>query len=141
MPYKDPEARRAAVRAYYQKNKVTLNKARRTRYENNREHFIELSKANEQRNKRQRNEYRKTRVRNHKLKAIEYLGGSCQRCGGKFDSCVYDFHHKHPSEKEFEPSVLLNYTWDRIQEELDKCLLLCSNCHRITHWVCEETVD
>lgn len=134
MPYKNPEDRKAACKAYYKINKETLLENKRVYYQNNRERCIETSKVNELRNKEQRNQYRKERVKAHKLKAIEYLGGKCHNCKGQFEPCVYDFHHRNPAEKEFEPSVLLNYTWDRIQEELDKCNLLCSNCHRLEHY-------
>lgn len=75
----------------------------------------------------------KTRALN-KAKAVEYLGGKCVHCGLVSDKlCVYDFHHINPKEKEADPGSLLHYSWKRIQEELDKCILLCANCHRIEH--------
>ena len=73
------------------------------------------------------------RVKN-KLKAIEYLGGVCFHCGLKSAyRGVYDFHHKNPEDKEKDPGSLMHYSWNRIKEELDKCILLCANCHRIQH--------
>jgi predicted HNH restriction endonuclease len=73
------------------------------------------------------------RVKN-KLKAIEYLGGKCAHCGivSKHRS-IYDFHHLDKTEKEADPGSLMHYSWTRIQKELDKCILLCANCHRIEH--------
>jgi hypothetical protein len=42
--------------------------------------------------------------------------------------------HINPEEKDFNPSHLKKYTFDdRVKNELDKCVLLCSNCHRETH--------
>ena len=72
--------------------------------------------------------------------AIDYLGGKCQECG-IIDKCVaiYDFHHRDPSEKEGHIEIVLKRHWKdmRITEdiivELDKCDLLCSNCHRKVH--------
>ena len=43
-----------------------------------------------------------------------------------------DFHHKNPLEKRFELTSM-NRTWDILKEEVDKCLLVCSNCHREIH--------
>ena len=66
---------------------------------------------------------------------IKHLGDKCKRCNGKFDLCCYDFHHRDPNEKEFDPcaSNLANKSWDVVKQELDKCDLLCANCHRFTH--------
>lgn len=71
-----------------------------------------------------------------KRKAVEYLGGRCIDCGYSTDYVtVYDFHHKEKSEKTVEISYLItaNVGWKKLQRELDKCILLCANCHRIRH--------
>jgi hypothetical protein len=65
--------------------------------------------------------------------AIEYKGGKCARCGGVFHPAVYDFHHKDPTQKDFAPARALRLSIERAKAELDKCDLLCSNCHRLTH--------
>ena len=71
-----------------------------------------------------------------KKKAIDYLGGKCIDCSGVFEDCVYDFHHVDMSTKEGNPSYFLKGTskWERAKEELDKCVLLCANCHRVRHF-------
>jgi hypothetical protein len=72
----------------------------------------------------------------NKKRAIEYLGGKCADCGLKTDFIsVYDFHHKEAEDKEANVGRLLVTfrTWEKIQEEIDKCVLLCANCHRIRH--------
>lgn len=72
----------------------------------------------------------KTR-RNIKLKAVEYKGGKCIICG--YNKCVaaLDFHHIDPTTKSFGISVTGNTrSWEKVKQELDKCALLCSNCHR-----------
>jgi hypothetical protein len=67
-------------------------------------------------------------------KALLYKGGRCQRCG--YDRCqeALEFHHLTSSQKEFGISSR-GYTrsWSKIQAELDKCMLLCANCHREIH--------
>ena len=76
------------------------------------------------------------RKRGNKIIAIEYLGNSCEHCGIEYDgnnATIFDFHHLDPDEKEFKPAALMSRHWDNIIEELDKCILLCSNCHRIEH--------
>jgi 5-methylcytosine-specific restriction endonuclease McrA len=74
------------------------------------------------------------RRKKHKKLAVEYLGSKCQHCGLQTDKyCVYDFHHVVPENKKADPGSLLHYSWKRLQEELDKCILLCANCHRIEH--------
>ena len=77
---------------------------------------------------------KKTRDLN-KTKAVEYKGGKCNRCSLIFECLdVYDFHHRDPNEKEGSPSRLMYSNWEKLSKEIDKCDLLCSNCHKITHW-------
>lgn len=69
-----------------------------------------------------------------KIQCVEYKGGKCFRCGIIDSPCIYDFHHQDPKEKEFTISTCKNATLtERIKVELDKCDLLCANCHRKTH--------
>jgi 5-methylcytosine-specific restriction endonuclease McrA len=70
-----------------------------------------------------------------KLKAIEYKGRVCQYCG--YFKCVdaLEFHHAIPGEKDFSISGTgVTRSWDKVRAELDKCILLCSNCHREAHF-------
>ena len=71
--------------------------------------------------------------RNNKTKAVEYKGGKCQRCSNVFPDCCYDFHHLDAEEINAVPSSVLHLSWKRIVEELDKCIMVCANCHRIIH--------
>jgi hypothetical protein len=66
--------------------------------------------------------------------AIEYKGGRCQVCGYNRCSEALEFHHTDSSGKDFSISER-GYTrsWIKVQEELDKCQLLCANCHREHH--------
>lgn len=76
-----------------------------------------------------------TRIRRYrcKLKAIEYLGGKCSKCGWTGDSSAFEFHHTTQEKKDFSIGNVSNKKWELILKELNKCELLCSNCHRIEH--------
>ncbi len=66
--------------------------------------------------------------------AIEYKGAKCERCA--YDKCseALEFHHLNSDGKDFGISDK-GYTrsWEKIKAELDKCSLLCANCHREIH--------
>jgi len=65
---------------------------------------------------------------------VEYKGGKCENCG--YDKCVaaMDFHHKNREEKDFAVSSRgRTHSWKKLIEEVDKCSLLCANCHRELH--------
>ena len=66
--------------------------------------------------------------------AVEYKGGRCKVCG--YNRCIeaLEFHHNNGSKKDFSISEK-GYTrsWAKVKEELDKCILLCANCHREIH--------
>ena len=69
-----------------------------------------------------------------KLFLIEYKGGKCGMCG--YDKMVpraYDFHHRDPNEKEFNISQSTVHNLDKLKLEVDKCDLLCKNCHAEKH--------
>lgn len=82
-----------------------------------------------------------TKIRRHrtKLAAIKYLGGKCNRCGYNKHTAALEFHHKNITEKDFNIGNVANKSWLLIKKELDKCELLCSNCHRIEHSNRDET--
>lgn len=57
------------------------------------------------------------------------------RCGENHPACL-DFHHRNPKEKEISISdfIIKGIGIARFIEELEKCDVLCSNCHRKLHW-------
>lgn len=66
--------------------------------------------------------------------AVEYKGGKCESCG--YSKCVeaLEFHHKNPQEKDFGISEKGHTkSFNKIKIELDKCIMLCANCHREEH--------
>lgn len=83
-----------------------------------------------------RTNYRK-KTRALKKKAVAYKGGKCAGCG--FDDLsrpeVFDFHHIDPLSKTAGISQLISNLkkWEVVRAELDKCILLCANCHRTLH--------
>ena len=77
--------------------------------------------------------YRLKRRAMLKIRSVEYKGGECNLCGYKKCIQALDFHHINPSEKDFTISCKYNLSWDKIKNELDKCILVCSNCHREIH--------
>jgi hypothetical protein len=68
-----------------------------------------------------------------KIKSIKYKGGCCKICK-ETNIFKLTFHHIDISEKEFEYSDYKNYRWSILKNELDKCDLLCQNCHRELHY-------
>lgn len=77
--------------------------------------------------------WRKKRIDNNKAKSIEYLGGKCVKCGYSKCNAALDFHHLNPKEKENGKMQMTCWGWKRLKKELDKCILLCANCHREVH--------
>lgn len=72
-----------------------------------------------------------------KRKALAYLGGACSSCGEDHPATL-QFHHKDPTQKSFtvttkQLSCVRKYPWEVVEKELDKCELLCANCHFLTH--------
>ena len=74
-----------------------------------------------------------TRARTMKIKSVIYLGGKCKVCGYNKSIKALQFHHREPSLKSFELSKAMNNRWEIIKPELDKCDLLCANCHSEIH--------
>jgi len=69
------------------------------------------------------------RRRKVKSMAIEYKGGKCQVCGYNKYPGALDLHHV--GDKKFGIADK-GYTrsWEKVKAELDKCVLVCANCHR-----------
>ena len=100
---------------------------------NTRKYCYECSPAFHKNNKKEYI-YRQVQFRKAMKKyGVEYLGGRCQRCG--YNKCMgaLSFHHKDPRKKEynFNDSTM---SIEKYKKELDKCILLCANCHMEEHW-------
>jgi hypothetical protein len=68
-----------------------------------------------------------------KQKAIDYKGGKCGLCGYSKSVWSLTFHHLDPTKKDFNISSGNCKSWERIKAEVDKCVLLCANCHGEVH--------
>ncbi len=75
----------------------------------------------------------KARRLKRKQKCIDYLGGKCSQCGYSKCSRALTFHH-HGNEKTKEISQMIDWSWSKVKIELNKCTLLCFNCHMEEHY-------
>lgn len=74
--------------------------------------------------------------RRDKLKelAVGYKGGCCSRCGYDKYIGALEFHHLDPKEKDFGIAGKgITRSFEKLKIELDKCILVCANCHREIH--------
>lgn len=71
--------------------------------------------------------------KNREQKVYDYKGNSCIFCG--YDKCrtSLHFHHLKPEQKSFEISGNWGMGWEKMKKELDKCVLVCANCHGEIH--------
>lgn len=107
MPNKDKVINRATWKRWREKNRITDNK---------------------------RIYKRKTEI---KIWFKEFRKNlQCSKCPENHPACI-DFHHKEGKEKkdlEIARMVQCGYSKERILKEIEKCDILCSNCHRKLHW-------
>ena len=74
------------------------------------------------------------RRKNIKIKAVEYKGGKCEVCGYDKYIGALEFHHLDPKKKDFNLSYKgCTRKWETVKKEIDKCALVCSNCHKEIH--------
>ena len=93
---------RTCINAYNAKNRTNVSKSKmRNRYRDMKSHFVKK------------------------------FGNSCLRCGFYDGIWAQEFHHIFPHEKKESVSVVLNCgDIKRAEREIDKCIMLCSNCHK-----------
>jgi hypothetical protein len=78
--------------------------------------------------------YKRELVRQRKRDLVAYKGGRCERCDEDYHPNVFDFHHYDDTLKAFGVSQAnMQRSWARLVAEVDKCHLLCANCHREVH--------
>jgi len=69
-----------------------------------------------------------------KMEAVAYKGGKCSHCQEVYPPSVFEFHHIEPSQKDFAISKGGHCrSIESVKVELDKCIMLCANCHRLEH--------
>lgn len=77
--------------------------------------------------------YTRDRRTKRRMKAIALLGNRCLDCGVSFPNNpeVYDFDHARGTKETNVSHLFTASSWQTILKELNKCDLVCSNCHRI----------
>lgn len=84
------------------------------------------------RNRETELERMRTRQRSAKIEAVELKGGACMDCGFRGDPVCFHFDHRDPHSKTAGVSVLLgSANHMALLAELEKCDLVCANCHAI----------
>lgn len=134
MPYKDPEKQRESDRKYRQsehgkQHKKEYDAAHREDLNRNKRQFMK-------RNPGYGREEDHMRKRDTVKWMQEYKSSKgCAFCGETHPACL-TFHHREPRNGEKPVSRLAaeGYSRKRIQEEMDKCVVICENCHRKLHW-------
>jgi len=77
--------------------------------------------------------HNKTRdIKKNKIIEFKQNSNGCEKCGEK-RYYLLDFHHLNNSEKIFQIAQGEQKGWNKIEQEIKKCILLCSNCHREFH--------
>lgn len=68
-----------------------------------------------------------------KEEMVYVMGDKCQLCG--YNKCIkaLEFHHIDPKEKDFTFNKAKSKSWEVTNLELQKCILVCANCHREIH--------
>lgn len=109
MPYKDPEKRRVKQAEYKKRH-----------YEKNREAYIQRSAINKRRQKKIWSEFKASQ--------------KCTQCGLQHPA-VIDFHHViRGPDKQSVNKLVANGRFAAAMKEIEKCIPLCANCHRMLHW-------
>lgn len=113
MPYKDPEKQKAAQKAWYDKNKrITHERSKQSR------------------------EKRKEVIR--KIKE----SSPCVDCNILYPYYIMHFDHLDPSNKINKVSaVLQNAGLEDAIKEIEKCELVCANCHSARTWKRQHNID
>lgn len=89
-------------------------------------------------NKELNTKWQKLRRRNtiNRLREYRISIGKCSWCGYSEHPEILQFHHREPNTKKFSFSLggVGNYSWSTILSEIDKCDLICPNCHFWYHY-------
>ena len=110
-PIKDPEERKEYQRKWYQKNKGLYSKRNKQRRDQRKEYAKKIRKESQ-----------------------------CSKCG-EDRWYVLDFHHEDPKEKDRTIAQMVRHcSLERVKEEIEKCIVLCANCHRELHHLSTKNV-
>lgn len=91
-------------------------------------------KADENPDWYEQRKFRRTELRREKKSIwVKKFGSICNKCKLEWPDYVFEFHHEDANSKEINPSMLFMLSDSKIEKELSKCIMVCSNCHRIIH--------
>ena len=109
----------------YTENKRSGHKSRKCRSCHNEVERIAYAKNSEVKKADQRN--RKAEMR----RRVDAVKTHCTTCDESATECL-DFHHEDPKTKTQSVSWMISNgrSWETISAEIDKCTILCANCHR-----------
>ncbi len=79
------------------------------------------------------NKYTHAKGKEKRMYALEKLGGKCVSCGFNKYPCSLDIHHTDPSIKDEHFKSIRGWSLERIDREMESCVLLCRNCHSAYH--------
>lgn len=132
---------KACRKEYRQENKASIVAQQHNHYVNNRDRVLATNRLWRQANKERIRNQAHQQLAARKAKCVELAGGACQRCGYDEFNTGLSFHHVEPNEKDSTPTAIIKGgKFVEIERELDKCVLLCRNCHQALHggeWAAE----
>lgn len=108
---------------------------RRNYYKAHKEGMLAQNKRRREKTRETDNAKKAQNRERYNQRLFEYFGGSCAICGLD-ERCyeVYDCHHFDAELKEKQISTLIHKDWElEVVPELEKCVYLCSNCHKKIH--------
>ena len=140
---------------YYQKNKSHLLERAKVWRKANREKIREQKRLYESRPDRKLKKREKgikdyqanrdrhlTRQAKRRRERKAFMDGICLYYGcrnpdckwdGEYQPCQLDFHHFNPDDKLIEVAKMESWSYDKIVAEIDKCVVVCRNCHPLVH--------
>lgn len=84
------------------------------------------------------NEYYVAKAKEARLRKVEKFNKiksqPCVDCGNRFHPCAMDFDHISDDKTKNVSWLLNNRSWGEVLKEIEKCELVCSNCHRVRTW-------
>ncbi len=107
-------------RGYSNKCKSCVNIYSKEHYNKNRTKYREQQESRRKQNIHRIDEIRKS--------------NPCTVCG-QDKYYMLCFHHRDKTEKEFSIGMSTNFSWKRLEAEIDKCDIMCSNCHIEYHHI------
>jgi hypothetical protein len=105
VPYSDPVKQKQAVREYYTRNKDAALVAMRASRNRKREKLIAVKNK------------------------------PCTDCGIQYPPRVMEFHHPNPNKDFSVGKEFHKLGWNTLLLEIEKCALVCANCHRLKHYI------